>query len=92
MPWDEEQLKRTLILQRTGMSPNTTYRIHPYMRVTTKEGETFMEPFPSGEISVPHQGIIFTWVEFIEPPSTGDGDTNLTRDTNDCMIRLTDPT
>ena len=92
MPWNESQLMRTLMIQRTGVEPNAQYRIHPYMRVTTQEGETYMEPIPSGEISLAHQGIIFGRVEFIEPPGSGQyggGDTFLTRDNNDGTIRLT---
>lgn len=92
MPWNEPTLKRTLILQRTGREPDAKYRIHPYMRITTNEGQTFMEPIPSGDISIAHQGIIFSAVEFIEPPGSGQyggGDTFLTRDNNDGELRLT---
>lgn len=92
MGWEENQLTRTLLIQRTGTDPNAKYRLHPYMRVTTREGQTYMEPIPSGDISLAHQGLIFAAVEFIEPPGSGQyggGDTFLTRDTNDGEIRLT---
>ena len=91
MPWNEAQLSRTLLIQRTGVEPNAQYRIHPYMRVTTHEGQTFLEPIPSGSISLPHMGIVFAHVEFIAPPGSGQyggGDLTLTRDTNENTIRL----
>lgn len=90
MPWNEEQLKRTLMIQRSGVAPNYTYRLHPYMRVATPEGETFLEPIPSGSTSFPHMGFVFSEVEFIEPPGSGvagQGDTWLTRDTNEISLR-----
>lgn len=91
MPWNEAQMQRTLIIQRTGREPNAQYRLHPYMRVMTNEGQSFMEPLPSGPISLAHMGIMFTRVEFIEPPGSGQyggGDTMLTRDTNEGILRL----
>ena len=91
MAWNENQLSRTLLIQRSGTEGDYKYRLHPYMRVTTTEGQTFMEPIPSGEISLPHMGIVFRRVEFIEPPGSGQyggGDLTLTRDSNENTIRL----
>lgn len=91
MPWNENQLTRTLIIQRTGQGPGAKYRLHPYWRITTVEGQTYMEPVPGGSISLPHMGFVFDAVEFIEPPGSGQyggGDTFLTRDTNENTIRL----
>jgi hypothetical protein len=90
--WDEITLSRTLLIQRVGAPGNIRYRLHGFMRVTTRDGENYMEPLPSGEISLAHQGLTFTAVEFIEPPVSGQllgGDTNLTRDANDMALRLT---
>ena len=92
MPFEEQTLRKTLILQRKGVGDAATFRIHPYFRITTTEGQSYMRPFPSGDISVAHQGLIFNAIEVIEPPGSGQyggGDTYLTHDTNDCEIRLT---
>ena len=95
MPWNESQLSRTLILQRTGNGLNAKYRLHPYWRITTPDGITYMEPVPSGQVSLPHMGFVFDHVDIIEPPGSGQyggGDTTLTRDTNENTIRLSGDT
>lgn len=81
MAWEENQLTRTLLIQRDGLPPRATYRLHPYMRVTDCNGASYLEPLPSGGISLAHMGYIFKTVEFIEPPASNmDGDIYLTRD------------
>ena len=92
MAFEEQTLRKTLILQRKGTGDAETFRIHPYFRITTIEGQSYLRPFPAGDISLAHQGLLFNDIEIIEPPGSGQyggGDTFLTRDNNDCEIRLT---
>ena len=91
MAFEEANLRRTLIIQRTMRSGKMEYRVHPYMRVQDIQAHTspstFMEPIPSGMVSFPHMGYMFDGVEFIDPPaSLQDCDTSLTRDNNDIPL------
>lgn len=47
MGWEVEKLSRTLFIQK---HPNgkggVKYAIHPFARVTTAEGQTYLEPIP----------------------------------------------
>ena len=90
--WEDKQLSKTLFIIRQGSLSQPTYRLHGFYRVTTRDGESFMRPLPSGEVSLAHQGIIFDRVDFIEAPGSGirsDGDLLLTRDSADAELRLT---
>jgi hypothetical protein len=92
MAWEESILKRTLIVHRSGQAPNFQYRLYPFMRITTRDGETFLEPIPSGPVSLPHMGYVFTDVAFMEEGGSGAygaGDTWLTRETNRANLQLT---
>ena len=91
MAFEEANLRRTLIIQRTMRSGKMGYRVHPYMRVLDMQANTqpstFMEPIPSGMLSFPHMGYVFDAVEFIDPPaSLEDSDTSLTRDNSDIPL------
>ena len=57
--WEDRQLKKTLIIIRSGASASPQFRLHPYMRITDVDGNAYMRPLPSGEISLAHQGVLF---------------------------------
>jgi hypothetical protein len=79
-----------MIVRLTGTPER--YRLFSYYRVTTRDGESYMRPLPSGEVSLAHQGLIFDRLEIIDPPGSGQyggGDTFLTRDSGDAELRLT---
>ncbi len=90
MPWNEEQLKRTLVIYRIGPPTAPRYRLASYMRVTTHEGTSYMEPIPWGYTSLPNMGYEFDKVEFQEAPgSNWDTEGSLTHNSIDAVMRLT---
>lgn len=47
MGWETDKLSRTLIIQKHAVAGGKfKYAIHPFMRIATPEGVTYMEPTP----------------------------------------------
>ena len=47
MGWENDKLSRTLFIQKHPVAGGKfKYAIHPFMRVTTDEGVTYLEPTP----------------------------------------------
>lgn len=78
--FEDAQLVKTLLLVKTGTG---RVRINQFYKVATLDGEQYLRPLPSGVgvAGLPHVGIAFDKVEFIdEPASNKDGLYNLTHD------------
>jgi hypothetical protein len=52
MGWEVEKLSRTLFLQKHSVGNKVKYAIHPFVRVTTDEGVTYLEPLPLNPIGL----------------------------------------
>lgn len=78
--FEDAQLYKTLFIVKTGTGK---YRVNQFYQVRTNDGDTYLRPLPSGVgvAGLPHIGLAFDAVEFIEEPSSNkDGLRNLTHD------------
>lgn len=94
MPWESNQLSRTLIIERLGSPGKRSYAIHPNCRITTKEGATYLEPLPMDLLCGAMREVKFDLIEFVDPPGTARdanaGDLQLNR--NAAAVTRTSPT
>lgn len=84
MPWEVEKLSRTLFLQKHSVGGKTKYAIHPFARVTTDDGKTYLEPLPLNPIALVDE-YPFDKVEYLDGipginRESSAGDLNLTVD------------
>ena len=70
MGWEVEKLHRTLMIEKLPKAGgDIRYAISPFMRVTTDEGQTYLEPVPyEGFVSGTKDIYTFDEVVFIDPP------------------------
>jgi hypothetical protein len=86
--FENSQLKKTLLIIKKG---NGKFVLNHYHIVTTKDGENYLRPLPSGVgvVGLAHLGLEFDEVKFVsEPRSNTDGLMNMTHDSMDAMHRL----
>ena len=93
--WENDKLSRTLIIQKHPVAGNRVkFALHPFTRVTTPEGTTYLEPLPQSPIGLTDDWL-FDKIEYMEGSGGVDrdgssppmGDSGLTNDNNRSVRR-----